>query len=192
MKNCYRNGSKFDGERPASCWYSTFWSLEFFIVNRVVPVWQGGDGCHRLLKEAVSGKSLRPKGVKHQSGILKNHTQMEGKNRGRRRRCDRRVCPLSSRQHVSLDVPVPLCVRVHHPPPLHLLALAFDGSGWRLADLHGDVRVERVLLYFNQFVGQGADAVLLHRVLCVLDFVESKRENERSYLCKILSIHIES
>ena len=54
--------------------------------------------------------------------------------------------------------------------------LTFDGPRWWLADLHRDVCVERILLDFNQPVGQGADAVLLHCVLCVLYFVESNGE----------------
>lgn len=57
--------------------------------------------------------------------------------------------------------------------------LTFDGPRGRLADLHGDVCVQRIPLDLQQLVGQGADAVLLHRVLCVLNFVESCGREER-------------
>lgn len=56
--------------------------------------------------------------------------------------------------------------------------LALNGPRWWLADLHGDVRVQRILLDLNQSVGQRADAVLLHCVLGVLYFVESNGVNE--------------
>lgn len=56
--------------------------------------------------------------------------------------------------------------------PSSSFSLAFEGPRWRLADLHRNVCVQRILLDLNQFVGQGADAVLLHCVLCVLYFVE--------------------
>lgn len=57
--------------------------------------------------------------------------------------------------------------------------LTFDGPGRWLADLHGDVCVQRKPLDLKQLVSQGADAVLLHRVLCVLDFVESDGRKEK-------------
>lgn len=56
--------------------------------------------------------------------------------------------------------------------------LALNGPRWWLADLHGDVCVQRILLDLNQSVGQRADAVLLHCVLGVLYFVKSNGVNE--------------
>lgn len=50
--------------------------------------------------------------------------------------------------------------------------LALEWSRRWFADFHGDVCVQRVPLDMNQSVGQRADAVLLHRVLCVLDFIK--------------------
>lgn len=58
---------------------------------------------------------------------------------------------------------------------------ASDRPRRRFADLHGDIRVERVPLYLNLPVGQRADAVLLHRVLRVLYLIEpGGRETERN------------
>lgn len=50
--------------------------------------------------------------------------------------------------------------------------LALERPRWWFPDLHGDVCVEGILLDLNQPVGQRADAVLLHGVLGVLDFIE--------------------
>lgn len=53
-----------------------------------------------------------------------------------------------------------------------LLRLALERPRRWFSDLHGDVSVERILLDLNRPVGQRADAVLLHGVLRVLDFIE--------------------
>lgn len=50
--------------------------------------------------------------------------------------------------------------------------LAFERPRRWFSDLHGDVCVQGILLDLNQPVGQRADAVLLHGVLGVLDFIE--------------------
>lgn len=68
--------------------------------------------------------------------------------------------------------------------PSPFLSLALKRSGRWFADLHRDVCVQRVPLDLNQSVGQRADAVLLHRVLCVLYFIKSggwktKKERKR-------------
>lgn len=52
------------------------------------------------------------------------------------------------------------------------LLLALERPGWWLSDLHWDIRVQRVLLDANQSVGQRTDAVFLHCVLGVLDFIK--------------------
>ena len=56
-----------------------------------------------------------------------------------------------------------------HP---RLFLLALERPRWWFSDLHGDVCVQGILLDLNQPVGQRADAILLHGVLCVLDFTE--------------------
>lgn len=53
------------------------------------------------------------------------------------------------------------------------LLLALEWPGWWLSDFHWDICVQRVLLDMNQSVGQRADAVFLHCVLGVLDFIKS-------------------
>lgn len=53
-----------------------------------------------------------------------------------------------------------------------LFRLALERPRRWFSDLHGDVSVERILLDLNRPVGQRADAVLLHGVLRVLDFIE--------------------
>lgn len=61
-----------------------------------------------------------------------------------------------------------------HGPAGHprLFLLALERPRRWFSDLHGDVCVQRILLDLNQPVGQRADAVLLHGVLRVLDFIE--------------------
>lgn len=54
----------------------------------------------------------------------------------------------------------------------HQFLLALERPRRWFPDLHGDVCVEGILLDLNQPVGQRADAVLLHGVLGVLDFIE--------------------
>lgn len=66
-------------------------------------------------------------------------------------------------------------VSVNQPP----LSLTFERPGRWFADLHRDIRVQRVPFDLNQSVGQRADAVLLHRVLCVLYFVKSERRGRQ-------------
>lgn len=63
---------------------------------------------------------------------------------------------------------------MNQPPLFSRLSfpLALYGSRRRLANLHGDVCVQGIPLDLNHPVGQRADAVLLHRVLCVLDLIE--------------------
>lgn len=56
--------------------------------------------------------------------------------------------------------------------PTSPLLLALERPRWWLSDLHWDIRVQRVLLNVNQSVGQRADAVFLHCVLGVLDFIK--------------------
>lgn len=53
-----------------------------------------------------------------------------------------------------------------------LVLLALERPWRRFSDLHGDVGIQRILLDLNQPVGQRADAVLLHGVFRVLDFIE--------------------
>lgn len=60
----------------------------------------------------------------------------------------------------------------------HQFHLALEWPRRWFPDLHGDVCVEGILLDLNQPVGQGADAVLLHGVLGVLDFIEPARGKE--------------
>lgn len=70
----------------------------------------------------------------------------------------------------SRSTSVQMCVDLLDMDAWVLLALEWP---WRrFPDLHGDVCVQRILLDLNQPVGQRADAVLLHGVLRVLDFIE--------------------
>lgn len=64
----------------------------------------------------------------------------------------------------------------HHHHPL----LTLEGPRRWFADLHRNVCVQRIPLDLNQSVGQRADAVLLHCVLCVLNFIKSDRGEEGS------------
>lgn len=61
-------------------------------------------------------------------------------------------------------------MRTRWSPHQFLLALELPRR-W-FPNLHRDVGVEGILLDLNQPIGQRADAVLLHGVLGVLDFIE--------------------
>lgn len=68
-------------------------------------------------------------------------------------------------------LPSLLPINVPHLPLF--LPLALERPGRWFADFHRDICVQRIPLDLNQSVGQRADAILLHRVLCVLYFIKS-------------------
>lgn len=71
---------------------------------------------------------------------------------------------------VSLSEHLPSYAWTRWTPRFFLLA--FEWPRWWFSNLHRDVCVQGILLDLNQPVGQRADAVLLHGVLGVLDFIE--------------------
>ncbi len=67
-------------------------------------------------------------------------------------------------------------------------SLSFEGSGWRLADLYGNVGVERIFLHRHHSVHQRADPIFPHGVLGVLDLTEpgERRRNTSSISCAMV------
>ncbi len=67
-------------------------------------------------------------------------------------------------------------------------SLSFEGSGWRLADLYGNVGVERIFLHRHHSVHQRADPIFPHGVLSVLDLIEpgERRRNASSISCAMV------
>ena len=150
-------------------------------------------GC---LKKVAGGKSLSP-GLRNGCNLWKKnthtHTEWDWGKEGER---DHDVLVAFSsllRSHICPDVwgyassPFPsnkISSSRLLPSSSSRLSLALERPGRWFSDLHGDICVQRVPLDLNHSVGQRADAVLLHRVLRVLYFIESggwqtKRLRER-------------
>lgn len=64
-------------------------------------------------------------------------------------------------------------------------SLSFERSWRRLADLYGNVGIERILLHRHHSVHQRADPIFPHGVLGVLDLTEPRegRRNTNSISC---------